>query len=397
VETVEQREARIARLDARRGGVEDRALTGATVPAVFFPSTQAGVAVSARGALTISDAYACVRVLSDTAASLPLHVFRRRPGGRERARDVPAAVLLERPAPAVTQANLLGQLVAHLALHGEAFVALYRDSAGVVSQLGLMDPSVVGVEVVGGLPFYSWTTPEGRAVTVTTDDVVHVRGMSLDGVRGVSPVREAREALGFASALAATGSSLFANGGRPAGILTVPPGPNAEEHLANLRDGWNANHRGPRNAGRTGFLVGDVKFTQTQMSLADAEFLASREFSTREVARIFRVPPWMVGGGTTDSLTYATVAEQARAFVTFSLRPWLVVIEQAFGACGALFPTGSDLYPQFELDALLRGAPEQRATVHTAALNEQTGWMTRAEVRALEDLPAEPERTPADA
>jgi HK97 family phage portal protein len=304
-------------LEARRSRraperVEDRALTRETLPAVLFPSTAAGVVVSERGALAIADAYACVRVLSDTAASLPLHVYRRTNEGRVRAPQAAAARLLDRPAPAVTQSNLVGQLVAHLALHGEAFIALYRDVDGRVAQLGLLPPNLVSVEVTGGVPVYKWADELGRPVAATTDDVCHVKGLTLDGLRGVSPVREAREALGFASALATTGSSLFANGARPSGVLSVPPGPSAEEHLENLRDGWNANHKGPRNAGRTGFLVGDMTFTPVQMSLADAEWLGSREFSTREVARIFRVPAWMIGGGTADSLTYSTVAEQAR-------------------------------------------------------------------------------------
>jgi HK97 family phage portal protein len=206
----------------------------------------------------------------------------------------------------------------------------------------------------------------------------------------VSPVREAREALGFASALATTGSAFFANGARLSGLLTVPPGPQAEEMLENLKTGWEARHRGAPNAGKTGFLVGDAAFVPVQMPLADAEFLGSREFSTREVCRIFRVPPWMVGGGTADSLTYSTVAEQARAFVTFSLRPWLVCIEQAFALSEALFPTGAGLYPLFEMEGLLRGAPEQRAEFYAKALDPATGWMERAEVRALEDLPARP-------
>jgi len=364
----------------------------ATLPAVLFPTTSAGVIVSERGALSIADAYACTRVLSDTVASLPLHTYRRTSAGRVRADETLAARLLSRPAPAVTQSNFVGQLVAHLVLHGEAFIVIYEDSDGRPAQLALLPPNVVSVAIErGGVPLYQWADDLGNPIVAGTEHVIHVKGMSIDGLRGVSPVREAREALGFASALATTGSAFFANGARPSGLLTVPPGPNAEEHLKNLRDGWSASHQGSRNAGRTGFLVGDATFQPVQMPLADAEWLGSCEYSTRQVARIFRVPSWMIGGGTADSLTYSTVAEQARAFVTFSLRPWLVAIEQALGACEALFPTGSGLYPHFELDALLRGAPEQRAGVYTQALNSETGWMTRAEIRALEDLPREPD------
>ena len=364
-------------------------MTVETLPSILFPRSSSGVIVSERGALTISDAFAAVRVLSDTAGSLPLHTFRRTPGGRVRADDAPVAALLDRPAPAVTQSNLIAQAVAHLALHGEVFLALFRDVTGAVAQLQVLPPNLVSVEMTAGQPTYKWAGDDGRQIVAGTNDVIHAKGLSYDGVRGISPVRECREALGFASALATHGSAFFANGARPAGILSVPEGPHSEELLENLRSNWNASHAGPKNAGRTGFLSGEVTFTNVQMSLSDAEFLASREFSTREVARIFKVPAWMIGGSSADSLTYSTVAEQARAFVTFSLRPYLVTIEQALGASEALFPTGSGLYAMFELDGLLRGDPTARAAVYTQALNRDTGWLSRAEVRQLEDLPQE--------
>jgi len=357
-----------------------------SLPSILFPKTTAGVVVSERGALTIADAYACVRCLADSAASLPLHVFRRTPGGRVRADDTVAAALLKRPAPAMTQATLVGQIVAHVALHGEAFVALFTDPAGNVAQLGCVPPNIVGVELIDGRPVYNWADLYGNPIQAGVEQVVHIKPFTYDGIRGVSPIREARESFGFASALVTHGSAFFANGARPAGILSVPEGPHAEELLENLRANWTASHAGPKNAGRTGFLSGEVTFTNVQMSLSDAEFLSSREFSTREVARIFRVPSWMINGSSADSLTYSTVAEQARAFVTFSLRPYLVHIEQALGA-SPLFAPGT--YCQFELDGLLRGDPKARAEVYSAALNSETGWMNRAEVRALEDLPPE--------
>ena len=277
MESVEERAERIESLEARRGGsrgVESRALTRAGLPAVMFPVTDAGVIVSERGALNIADAYAAVRCLADSAASLPLHVYRRTTSGR--VRDLgPTAELLDRPAPAVTTANLVGQLVAHLALFGESFLAIYRDAAGRPVQLGLLAPNLVSVELAGGVPTYSWADELGNSVRAGVESVIHVRGLSMDGLRGVSPVREAREALGLASSLATTGSAFFANGARPSGVLSIPQGPDAQESLQNLRDGWNASHQGPRNAGRTGFLIGEAKFTPVSMPLADAQWLGA--------------------------------------------------------------------------------------------------------------------------
>jgi len=399
VESLTQRESRVAALDAgradRRG--ETRALTRETVPAVFFGGgeTSAGPPVTARNALSIADAWACVRVLADSAASLPVHVYQRgASGGRERVRDSTDR-LLRRPAPAVTQAGFTGHLVLTLVLYGNAFIGIFRNDEGQPQQLGLISPETVAVRVIGGVPFYDITV-NGTIQTVTDRDVIHVRAnMSLDGVMGLSPVSQAREALGLSRALAEHGSASAANGARLAGVLTVQGGgPDEDDLMQNLERNFSARHAGSRNSGRFAVLSSEVSFTPVQMPLADAQFLGQREFSTREVCRLFGVPAWMVGGASGDSLTYATVAEQARAFVTFALRPWLVAIEQALGGNDELFP-GAETYVAFELDGLLRGDPKARAETYTAALNPTTGWMRRDEVRALEDLPAEEAMTHA--
>lgn len=390
MESVQEREARIERLAEARGrrGVEDRSMTRATVPPIFFPEAESGAVVSPRNAMGISTAFAAIRALADAAASLPLHVYRRGAAGRERVDDHPTARSLRRPAPGVPTGLLVWQMVATLNLHGEAFLGLYGGETGAVEQLALIAPDRVEVTVRGGVPLYTVTGEDGRRGTYTADDVVHVRGMTLDGVRGVSPVRVAREALGYAQTLAEHGSRSMRNGARPTGVLTVAAGPGAEELAAKLRDDFKAATGGERT-GSVAVLTGEAKFEAVSMTLQDAQYLEQRDLSDAEVARIFRVPPWMLGIKSGDSLTYSTVAEQARAFVTFALRPWLVAIEQALGSCDRLFPDGSGLYPLFELDGLLRGDAKARADVYTAALNPQTGWMQRGEVRALEDLPAE--------
>lgn len=383
----------------RRARVEDRALTRETVPEVFFPTSPAGPPVTPRNALAIADAYACCRVLADSAASLPLHVYRRGPdGGRERA-QTPTADRLRRPAPTVTQASFIGHLMLTLALHGNAFVGVFRDAAGAVQQLALIGPDRVAVRVIGGMVLYDVTLENGDQQTVTSSDVIHVRSnLSLDGILGISPVSQAREALGLSRALADHGSSTAKNGARVSGVLSVAgTGPDTDEAMLNLEQGFSARHVGEGKGGKVAVLSSDVTFTPVAMPFADAQFLEQREFSTREVCRLFGIPPWMVGASAGDSLTYSTVSEQARAFVTFALRPWLVAIEQAFTASDVLFPAASGTYAAFELDGLLRGDPRARAETYTAALDPITGWLRRDEVRALEDLPAEVNRLEATA
>jgi len=359
----------------------------------MLSSTATGVAVTPHTALSIADALACVRVLAESAASLPLIVYRRSGEGRVRVQEGRLTDLLTRPAPATTQANLVGQLVAHLNLHGEGFLALYRDELGEVAQLGLLAPERMVVEILGGQPFYGYTDELGRQATLSDRDVIHVRGLTVDGVRGLSPVSAAREALGLSAALAEQAARTVANDSRPSGILRLGHG--AEDRLQGLADAWRQRHGGPENAGRIAVVTGDVEWVGVSMSAADAQFLEQRQLSTQEVARVFRVPPWMVGAPSGDSMTYSNVESQALAFTTYSLRPWLTVIEQALSAHPDLCPPGSGLYVEFLLDALLRADSATRAAVYTAALNPVTGWMNRDEVRRAENLPAEQRSAPA--
>lgn len=364
-------------------------LTTAGVPATMLTPTASGQTVTAASALAIADAYACVRALADAAASLPLIAYRRTPAGRERL-DGGVADLLDRPAPATTQANLVGQLVAHLNLHGNAFLGKFRNGEGEVEQLALLDPERVKVELRGGMPLYTVHGPDGAPSVHNTADVCHVRGLSVDGLVGLSPVRQAREALGLSAALTEHAARLFQNDATPSGILRLGQG--SPERLQAISDAWRERHAGTTNAHRVAVVTGEVNFEALSMPLADAQFLEQRKLSATEVARIFRVPPWIIGADAGSSMTYSNVEQQGLAFATYSLRPWLVAIEQALTGDPDLF--GPRTYCEFLLDALLRSDASTRASVYTAALNPQTGWMTRAEVRQLENLEREVEPEP---
>jgi HK97 family phage portal protein len=164
----------------------------------------------------------------------------------------------------------------------------------------------------------------------------------------------------------------------------------SHEQLQTLKDIFSARHGGPEQAGQIAVMSGDVEWSQLSIDLADAQWVEQRNLSTAEIARIFRVPAWMIGAASGDSLTYSNTESQASSFVTFSLRPWLVAIEQAISADRDLCPGG--LYVEFLLDALLRADSKTRAEVYTAALDPITGWMSREEVRELENLGREDER-----
>jgi HK97 family phage portal protein len=380
----------------RRRSTEDRDLTRETLPNVLFGDSTSPDSPSVRAATGIADVFACVRVLVDGAEMAPLHSYRKTATGREQVEDTAAAELLDHPAPGVTQPAFIGQLVSNLALWGECFIGIYYAADGSVAQLRPLAVDRMEVELIGGEPRFKYHQAEGRiADNLTLDDVCHIRsGFTLDGVRGASPIRVCREAMGLSKNLTDSAAALWANGAVPGGILSVPQGAGGDDQAQALADGWSARHEGSKNRGRVAVVTGEVNWTSVAMPLTDAEFIETQKLSTATIARIMRVPVWMIGAPVSDSsLTYATVSEQANAFVKFSLGPWLRLIEEGLSASEALFPQPVH-YCRFNLDGLLRAEPAARAAFYTAALGEN-GWMTRAEVRALEDLPAEPQEAAA--
>ncbi|MGI8511396.1 MAG: phage portal protein [Solirubrobacteraceae bacterium] len=345
--------------------------------------------VTPSNALAVADVYACVRALSDAAGSLPLHVYRRQDDGRQRLHNATSA-LLERPAPATTTANLISTAMAHLQTHGNCFLAKYR-RGGRIEQLGLLQPDRVTVAIEAGEPVYTLTHGTGRQTRHGTGDIVHVKGMSTDGLVGLSPIRQCRVALGLADSLAQHGAAFMENDARPGGLLKTAHG--APDQLDSLREAWESGHKGAANAHRIAVVSGEVSFEAIGMPPDDMQFVEQRKLSTVEVARIFRVPPHVIGADPGSSLTYQTAETAALDFAKFSLRPWLVLIEQALSADRDLF-TGPT-YCEFSMDALLRADSATRAAVYTAALDPITGYMSRAEVRMLENLPPEPAKTAA--
>lgn len=363
---------------------ETRALTRATVPAVMLGGPDLPRTLTAEQSLALADVWSCVRILSDAVSSLPLLVYRRTDGSRERVRDLPAARLLDRPAPTVTTSNLLGQLMIALALRGNAYLGKYRDQAGGISQLALLSPDRVIPRVDHGNVRYRVRDHQGREADHGPDEVLHIRVFSQDGLVGLSPITSCRLALGLGQAITEHASSWFANATRPSGVLALPPGV-TESDMDTTQQAITERKAGGPNAGRVMVVRGEATYTPISPVPADLELLAQRRFTTAEVARIFRVPPHLVNAETSSSMTYATTESEALAFVRWTLAPYLTTIEQALSADRDLFPS-SDWYAEFVLDGLLRSDADTRSQIYERAL--RAGWMTVNEIRALENLPA---------
>jgi HK97 family phage portal protein len=370
-------------------------LSPETLPEVLVGApTVAGVTVGERAALQIVDVLACVRCLAETASTLPLAAYRRLPNeSRQRLTSGRLYDLLEQPAPAVTQSNLIGQMVGSLALNGNTYVGKFRNADGVIEQIGALPTGAITVQIVCGEPFYRYypTYPDtsGEQRVLTARDILHVKLPLTDelGVLGLSPIRQAREALGVAKGLGDEEGAMVANNSTPLGIGTVQPGPGADDLVENLKQGFEARHQGAANRGRMAFVTGEVTFSALSLSPVDAQWVERRQLSTVEIARLFRVPPWMIGARSGDSHTYSNVEGQSRSFLTFSLSPYLVSVEQAFTNDPDL--CAGNVFVEFLRDAILTANTTERFAAYAVALgNGQTpGWMTVDEVRQRENLP----------
>jgi HK97 family phage portal protein len=379
-----------------QNGSEQRTLArGYEAPVMSWTQTTALPAVSETSALKCADIFACTRVLANAIGSLPPRVYRRQAdGSRVPAGDEQRLVrLLRRPEPGSTSADLLGSIMLHLLVHGDAFIAKYRE-AGEIVQLALLDPQAVTVERKGPRVLYKLSRREGLSEH-DERDILHVKAMSQDGLRGVSTVRAAAKVLQLNEGLIRYVTSWLGNDARPGGILwTRQPGRDAPQTTKDYLEGEFGHGQPeagarvePSGHGHIAVYSGEGKYEGVDPALSAQEFVAQRELAAKECARAFGLPAWAVNAPTADSLTYSTVEGQLRYLVDFSLRGWAVRIERAFNGDADLLPGGA--YMALDFDAFLRGNIDQRGQYYERAL--KNGWLLVNEIRAAEDLPPLPE------
>lgn len=354
--------------------------------------TGAGSVVSVESSLQLDSVFAAVTLLSESVGALPLKVYERRAAGRAEVYGDPSWRLLHtRPNPDTTAIALWSMVMTHLATWGNSYLGKELRGPEIVA-LWPMYPERMRVSREHGRKVFRYRNEAGVEEVHGPDEVIHIHGISLDGISGLSPIAYAR--LLIASGLAGdefTGR-FYRNSATPRGVLEVP-GELSDVAAERLADNWRAAHQGVRNMHKVAVLEGGVKFNPITMPLEDAQFVEQQKLTVQKVARIFRVPPEMIGGETGDSLTYSTVEGQGIHFLTWSLNPWLVRIEQALAADSGLF-SSEQRYPEFLRDAILRADAASRAAFYEKALDPVKGWMSRPEVRQLENLPPETDRAP---
>lgn len=339
-----------------------------------------GISVNPDTAMRCAAVYACVRVLAESVAQLPLIVYRRTGAGKERAPDHPLYSLLhDAPNEWQTSFEFRETCMAHLALRGNAY-ALKNVVAGRVRELLPISPDRVSVTQNADWSLsYTVSKPSGGSETLSADKVFHLRGLSANGYLGLSPIQLAREAVGLSLATEKHGATLFANGARTSGVITHPKNLSAPAQQR-LKDSIEEATTGD-NLHRLVVLEEDMKWTSVGMTSEDSQFLATREYQRSEIAAIFRIPPHLIGD--LAHATFSNIEQQALEFVTYTMLPWLKRWEQRI-TMDLIAPKDRDtVFAEFNVDGLLRGDMASRYQSYMVAI--QNGILNPNEVREMEN------------
>ena len=313
-------------------------------------ATYTGKSVTETGSLGLIPVFSAVRILATGVGSLPMAIYKGTARKRVLADDTRQWMLFhEDPNPDHSADQWFETVEGHLNLWGNYYAEKVK-GAGVVGELWPLSPAKVKPQ----------HDKQGRKVfevegekTQTDETILHIPAWGYDGLTGLSPIAQARQALGAAFAREEYEARLYSNNGQPGGIVKFP-GSLSDEAIRRFKSEWNARMGGLRNMGSIGVLEDGAEWVDTGIPLRDLQFVEGQQFSATQIAMLFQVPPSWIGGKTGDSLTYSTVEGEALHFVKFSLRPWLVRIERAIRRDRDLFPD-RDMYPKFQVEELLRG------------------------------------------
>lgn len=332
-------------------------------------------------AMRISAVFACLRLLSESIATMPLDTFTKVGGVRVPA---PTPSYLTFDPPMMPQTEYLSAVMLSLLTDGNAFVATPRDALGSPVALVPIDPSVVTVCREGGGVYY-----EVAGHRYTNYDIMHIKGMTMPGcLRGISPIAAARDVVRWGASAQDYGLAMMDNRATPPAVIEMGPDsgndPNAEKARAiRMAQTWNETHGGTANAGKVGVLLGGAKLTTVAITPEDAQWLESKKFGVSEIARFFGVPPHLIADASNSTSWGSGLAEQNTAYGQMTLRPWVVRLDEAHTRL--LTTDGLNVFTKLNMDAQLRSSLSDRYDSYKVGIDG--GFLTVDEARALEDLP----------
>ena len=361
----------------------------------LFGRTTSGKPVNERTAMQTTAVYACVRILAEAIASLPLHVYEYQDdGGKKLVHDHPLYYLLhDEPNPEMTSFVFRETLMSHLLIWGNAYAQIIRDGAGRVLGLYPLLPDKMEVQRDdrGNIYYvYSRNSDENPMfkeygnIKLKAEDVLHIPGLGFDGLIGYSPIAMAKNAVGMTLACEEYGASFFANGANPGGVLEHP---GVLKDPSKVRESWNSVYRGVNNAHKIAVLEEGMKYQQIGIPPEEAQFLETRKFQINEIARLYRIPPHMVGD--LDKSSFSNIEQQSLEFVKYTLDPWVVRWEQALQKALSLPQEKNEYFIKLNVDGLLRG--DYASRMNGYAVGRQNGWLSANDIREMEDQNPIPE------
>jgi len=357
----------------------------------LFGKSSAGKTVNERTAMQLSAVYACVRVISESMASLPLNLFKWTKEGSYKDREHPLwRVLHDEPNDEMTSFNFIETMTVHMLIWGNGYAQVIRNQRGQCIGLYplLPDRMVVNRDDKTKQIYYTYRVSKdnptlnlkaNEEVTLNAEDVLHIPGLGFDGLIGYSPIAMLKNSIGTAIATEEYGGKFFENGATPTGVLEHP---GILKDPEKLRKSWNATYGGSGNAGKTAILEEGLTYKTIGISPKDAQMLEMRKFNVNEIARIFRVPPHMIGD--LEHATFSNIEHQSLEFVKYTLGPWMARIEKAMDRRLLNDIEKRDHYIQFNAEGLLRGDLKSRNDAYAVA--RQNGWMSANDIRRKEGM-----------
>lgn len=342
-----------------------------------------GKTVTPNTALSISAVYACVRVISETVASLPLIVYERLPdGGKRRATEFPLYSLLhDSPNDLMTSFEYRETIQAHLLLWGNALSEIDYNGRGGIDQIWPLNPEkVASIKRKNGKLYYHYQRPDNSFDWIPDDRIWHIKGMGSDGLWGYSPIQLNRHSLGISLATDEFAGRFYGNGANMSGILKHP-GALGDEAYDRLKKSWAEQYGGVSNAHKTVLLEEGTEYERISIPPEDAQFLQTRQFQVTDVARIYNVPPHKI-----QDLTRSTnnnIEQQSLDYIINTIRPWLVRWEQSIQKSLMLSRYKSRYFAEFLVDGLLRGDAKTRH--ETYSIGRQNGYYSANDIRLMEN------------
>ena len=356
-----------------------------------FGRADSGERVDEKTAMQIATVYACVRLLAETVAGLPLHLYRYTDdtgNGKERAKDHPLyKILYRQPNPEMTSFSFWETMVLQILLWGNSYAQVIRDGKNNVLALYPLPPENVEVDrdEKGHIYYiYHAYTDEvpgenNKDIYFRSDEVFHVPGLSYNGLVGVSPIAMMKNSLGTTLAVEKYGSAFFKNGAQPSGVLEHP---GVLKNPEKIRENWSDVYGGANNAHKVAVLEEGMSYKAISLPPEDSQFLSTRQFGVNEICRIFRVPPHLVQD--MEHATFSNIEHQSIDFVVHTLTPWLVRFEQAIIKDLLLPDEQDDYFPKFNVDGLLRGDYQSRMQGYATGISN--GFLSPNDIHRLENM-----------